>query len=492
MFDSDRMTDWEFVFDGVVGFLTSPMWNVPIVTFIEKNCIVFEPNDENEFTYTEIHKEYSALVEELLTSYLKDVGITEEQFVLACEAGSNDSSRVPDRSIFEQVWAGEDFDLFKKIMVKKNLDLELQALHMIQQRNGVVPDVFVSESNKSLKKSRSKHLTDEEKLLQEVMAQSQEEYDKEKGKRREIERMEKTLALSKEESERLHELAERELNELERMVSLSLKLEKHSAPKTKECSKSKPGPSSQKGKGNVGNAKSASKPSSKETPKKASKSEAQTSTPSTGSVQTKPSAAKQNCEPPSTLKEKTGPVTDVTKPAMSSAGKNETQTSSPSAEQASTSTANQRSAASVTELKPPSLKVQMTPAEAAADWILSAKVEAGAPSSKSSNDSKSDDKTPEEDEIMKRAKYMRMQREKLLNLKKQERAKRLQTFEQEQPVKRPMSSRVARRVTQGNEAEKPLTNEDSEKEQKMLAMRRALAERLKKEVVNKHFEKNGK
>lgn len=36
-------------------------------------------------------------VEELLTSYLKDVGITEEQFVLACEAGSNDSSRVPDR-----------------------------------------------------------------------------------------------------------------------------------------------------------------------------------------------------------------------------------------------------------------------------------------------------------------------------------------------------------------------------------------------------------
>ena len=48
------------------------------------------------------------------------------------------------QSIFEQVWAGEDFHLFKKIMVKKNLDLELQALHMIQQRNGVVPQVFAS------------------------------------------------------------------------------------------------------------------------------------------------------------------------------------------------------------------------------------------------------------------------------------------------------------------------------------------------------------
>lgn len=28
--------------------------------------------------------------------------------------------------------------------MKKNLDLELQALHMIQQRNGVVPKVFES------------------------------------------------------------------------------------------------------------------------------------------------------------------------------------------------------------------------------------------------------------------------------------------------------------------------------------------------------------
>lgn len=30
------------------------------------------------------------------------------------------------------------------MMVKKNLDLELQALHMIQQRNGVVPKAFES------------------------------------------------------------------------------------------------------------------------------------------------------------------------------------------------------------------------------------------------------------------------------------------------------------------------------------------------------------
>ncbi|CAB4044217.1 Hypothetical predicted protein, partial [Paramuricea clavata] len=165
----------------------------------------FESSDENILVLTEIHKEYSSLVEELLTSYLKDVGITEEQFVMACEAGStcNDQTKVADRSIFEQVWAGEDFELFKSIMIKKNLDLELQALHMIQQRNGVVPKVFESEVVQSNTKTpKSGHQNDEEKLLKEVIKLSEEEYRKEKDRKKEIERMEKTLALSsKEESE---------------------------------------------------------------------------------------------------------------------------------------------------------------------------------------------------------------------------------------------------------------------------------------------------
>lgn len=34
--------------------------------------------------------------------------------------------------------------MFKSMMVKKNLDLELQALSIIQQRNGVLPKVFES------------------------------------------------------------------------------------------------------------------------------------------------------------------------------------------------------------------------------------------------------------------------------------------------------------------------------------------------------------
>lgn len=88
-----------------------------------------------------------------------------------------------------------------------------------------------------------------------------------------------------------------------------------------------------------------------------------------------------------------------------------------------------------------------------------------------------------DEHIAQRAQYMRIQREKLINLKKQERTKRLHTFEEDAP-KRPMSSRVARRVTAGTETEKAPSNEMDEQQQKKLDLRRALAARLKKEVVN--------
>jgi protein subunit release factor B len=63
---------------------------------------------------------------------------------------------------------------------------------------------FQTEIEKSkIKSSKSDHQNDEEQLLKEVIKLSEEEYKKEKERKKEIERMEKSLALSsKEESER--------------------------------------------------------------------------------------------------------------------------------------------------------------------------------------------------------------------------------------------------------------------------------------------------
>lgn len=77
--------DW--VLDSLLGFLQSPFWNVTVNSFIDHNCVgeliflasycsqsplsifpysssnsVFDPGEENKFTYTDIHREYAALV----------------------------------------------------------------------------------------------------------------------------------------------------------------------------------------------------------------------------------------------------------------------------------------------------------------------------------------------------------------------------------------------------------------------------------------------
>ena len=90
-----------------------------------------------------------------------------------------------------------------------------------------------------------------------------------------------------------------------------------------------------------------------------------------------------------------------------------------------------------------------------------------------------------EEELGRRTEYLKQQRDKLLAMKKQERQKQLATYTEQQPKDRPTSSRAARRVTAGEQAESPASKPSKEEEEKKLAMRRALADCLKREVVDK-------
>lgn len=39
-------------------YMTSPLWTVPLATFVENNCIVFEGAEENMIGHTIIHEKY--------------------------------------------------------------------------------------------------------------------------------------------------------------------------------------------------------------------------------------------------------------------------------------------------------------------------------------------------------------------------------------------------------------------------------------------------
>lgn len=167
----------EWVVESIAGFLRGPDWYIPILDFVEQKCEVFDDEEESKLTYTEIHQEYKELVEKLLEGYLKEIGINEDQFQEACTSPLAKSRT--SQAILQPVLAAEDFTIFKTMMVQKNIEMQLQAIRIIQERNGVLPDCLTDGSDVV---SDLEH--EEMKILREVLRKSKEEYDLEEERKR--------------------------------------------------------------------------------------------------------------------------------------------------------------------------------------------------------------------------------------------------------------------------------------------------------------------
>ncbi|KAL5266502.1 hypothetical protein ACHWQZ_G003774 [Mnemiopsis leidyi] len=120
-----------WIYDSVVGFLNSPIWMVPIESFVDQHCLVFDGTTQDTSEYYEIHTQYKVLVEELLESFTNDLHITSGQFIEGCQKGRAATSTYT-QGMFEYVFASVNYELFKSIMVRHNAALSLQALQMIR------------------------------------------------------------------------------------------------------------------------------------------------------------------------------------------------------------------------------------------------------------------------------------------------------------------------------------------------------------------------
>ena len=85
----------------------------------------------------------------------------------------------------EQIWAAEDFEIFKRMMVQRNIELELQALELINQQQQQQERKKVTVENQQQIEKDKDIDSYEDKILQEVIRRSKEEYEalvKEKSK----------------------------------------------------------------------------------------------------------------------------------------------------------------------------------------------------------------------------------------------------------------------------------------------------------------------
>ncbi|XP_054011996.1 cilia- and flagella-associated protein 36 [Hylaeus anthracinus] len=140
--------DSAWVFDSLIGFLQGPIWSAPLITFIEEKSLIFEADIEENDEYQKIYQEYKNLVDLLLGCFMEDMGITPEQFEYACTV--NKYTKMPiqfQQNLFEQIWAANEYEIFKRMMIQKNLELQLQALNMIEQKYGLTPASLMYETD---------------------------------------------------------------------------------------------------------------------------------------------------------------------------------------------------------------------------------------------------------------------------------------------------------------------------------------------------------
>nr|XP_029525070.1 cilia- and flagella-associated protein 36 isoform X4 [Oncorhynchus nerka] len=196
--------DSEWVVESIAGYLGSPEWVIPYTDFLENKCTVFDDEDENKLTYTEIHQQYKHLVEKLLETYMQEVGIDEQQFLEACSSPFAKSKTLQPggtsrahrsvcltrplrlhckqsrtrKTVFQPVLATDDFQMFRSLMVQKNMELQLQALQVIKERNGALPECLTDGAD-----VMSELEQQEMKIIQEVLKRSKEDYDLEMARR---------------------------------------------------------------------------------------------------------------------------------------------------------------------------------------------------------------------------------------------------------------------------------------------------------------------
>jgi hypothetical protein len=147
----------EWVFEGVLQFLRSPLWTAPVHGFIETHCHEFVAGeDENKLIYTQLHNEFRTLVDDLLSSFLEELGVSGEAFIDAIKAGENEELSA---MVAEFLFALDDFASFRTLMEKKNLELELEAMYEYARYSGQPqPD-------------EDDDMTDEERFLLEMAVQ---------------------------------------------------------------------------------------------------------------------------------------------------------------------------------------------------------------------------------------------------------------------------------------------------------------------------------
>jgi len=129
--------------DLILAFFHSLEWKAPILSFIESKCMLFDNEEENKLEYTVAHNDFKELAEGLIEGMIKELGATNDQFGEAFESASQTAGFKKVSKILESV---DSFEVFKKMMLKKNSDLNKEAAEILLAQEASIAQLKEDEA----------------------------------------------------------------------------------------------------------------------------------------------------------------------------------------------------------------------------------------------------------------------------------------------------------------------------------------------------------
>ena len=231
----------EWLSEAIISFLKGPCYSVPLMSFIDEHCLVFDLEEENKFEYTTLHIEFMNLVDKLLCELLEDLGVKPEKLVsvLSSDINQNQISSF----VLTSILSVEDFLQFKAMMVKRNVELTNQVIESLIEKKEQEAAKAAEEKERKDKEETEQILAengevDEETLL--VLKLSKQQFELENSQRKALEEVDFSGVNGAEDQEEAFEKALKESlkvkskigqekAELEQAMALSLALEREVA-----------------------------------------------------------------------------------------------------------------------------------------------------------------------------------------------------------------------------------------------------------------------
>ena len=217
--------DVDWIYDCVLQIVKSPEFRNPIKDFVDDNCGSFIGVEENTFEQGGLHKEFVSLVDNLLDTLTKEIGITDEMFCLAAKKGLEDKK---SKKYFEQLISFTNYNYFKNLMTKRNLYLEELAYKQMMKDKEEGKDNDLTEEQMNELEQKRKEMEENELQCALKMSLSVEE-EKKKLKALEDEELERAIKLSL-----LEQQKKEEKTPLIQMQPENLKKEEKKEEKPKE------------------------------------------------------------------------------------------------------------------------------------------------------------------------------------------------------------------------------------------------------------------